>query len=87
LEQIKLQSDLGMSHDVQKEGKLEGVEVLIIGSGVTKPGHGKPGPTGPARPSPKMARPVGPKHVVGPGLGRKIWPDNLAGPGLGKKNL
>jgi hypothetical protein len=35
LEQIKLQSDLGMSHDVQKEGKLEGVEVLIIGSGVT----------------------------------------------------
>jgi hypothetical protein len=32
-----------------------------------------------------MARPVGPKHIVGPARGRKTWPDSLAGLGLGKK--
>jgi hypothetical protein len=34
LEQIKHQSDLGRSHDVQKEGKLERDEVLTVGCGV-----------------------------------------------------
>jgi hypothetical protein len=48
-------------------------------------GHGKPGPIGPARPGPKMARPVGPKHAVGPGLGRIFWPNKSNGPGLGRK--
>jgi hypothetical protein len=46
-------------------------------------GHGKPGP---ARPGPKMAWPIGPNHVVGPGLGRNLWPDRSNGPGLGRKN-
>jgi hypothetical protein len=49
------------------------------------PGHGKPGPTSPARPGPKIS-----------GLGRVFWPDgrawaaemrpdSLLGPGLGSR--
>jgi hypothetical protein len=30
-----------------------------------------------------MARPVGAKYAVGPGLGRIFWPDKSTGPGLG----
>jgi hypothetical protein len=59
-------------------------DVLPPGN-TTIAGHGKPGPTSPARPGPKMARPVGPKHAVGPGLGRIFWPDKSNGPGLGRK--
>jgi hypothetical protein len=31
-----------------------------------------------------MARPVGPKHAIGPGLGRNLRPDRSNGPGLGR---
>jgi hypothetical protein len=57
-----------------------GISVVI-----DSPGHGKPGPTSPARPGPKIS-----------GLGRVFWPDgrawaaemrpdSLLGPGLGSR--
>jgi hypothetical protein len=58
------------------------VSVWVPGARVASLGMGSPA----QRPSPKMARPVRPKHAAGPGLGSKYWPDSLAGPGLGKEN-
>jgi hypothetical protein len=50
------------------------------------PGHGQPGPTGPARPGPKFPGLGQPEHAGGPGLGRKFRPDDYDGPGLGLIN-